>query len=115
MKKYLIALSISCVAFAAMAQETPYITKSLAASGIKDVYVETSGGSISVSGAASEPRIEVYIKGNSGLSLSKEEIEKRLNEDYQLDISATNHELHARAKRKHDSSGWDWKRQLNIS
>jgi len=115
MKKYLLVLSISCLGFAAMAQETPYLTKSLASSGIKEVYVETSGGSISVSGAASDPRIEVYIKGNNGLGLSKEEIEKRLNEDYELDISASNHELHARAKRKHDGDGWDWKRQLSIS
>lgn len=115
MKKYLLALSITCLGFAAFAQDTPYLTKSLASSGIKEVYVETSGGSITVSGAASDPRIEVYIKGNNGLGLSKEEIEKRLNEDYELDISASNHELHARAKRKHDGDNWDWRRQLSIS
>ena len=56
MKKYLLAFSIACLGFTALAQETPYLTKSLASSGIKEVYVETSGGSITVSGAASEPR-----------------------------------------------------------
>lgn len=117
MKRYLLALLMTGVGFAALAQDwdkTPYLTKSLASNDIKEVYVETSGGSISVSGAATEPRIEVYIHGNNGFGLSKEEIDKRLNEDYELDISASNHELHARAKRKHDGDDWG-RRQLSIS
>ena len=119
MKTYLLVLFIACQSCVALAQDwnkTPYLTKSLSASAIKEVYVETSGGSITVSGASGEsPRIEVFIKGNNGLDLSKEEIDKRLNEDYDLDISANNHELHAKAKRKHDGDNWDWRRQLSIS
>lgn len=119
MKRYLLLLFIACQSCVALAQDwnkTPYLTKSLSASAIKDVYVETSGGSITVSGASGEAaRIEVFIHGNNGSDLSKEEIEKRLNDDYVLDITANNHELHAKAKRKHDGDNWDWRRQLSIS
>src|ERR1700722_3586603 len=70
MKTYLLVLFIACQSCVALAQDwnkTPYLTKSLSASAIKDVYVETSGGSITVSGASGEsPRIEVFIHGNNG-------------------------------------------------
>src|ERR1700744_1669405 len=107
MKIYLLLLLIACTGSVAFAQgnwdKNPYQTKSLAADAIKDVFVNTSGGSISVSGASGEsPRIEVFVRGNNGGELSKEEADKRLAEDYILEISVNNHELHARAKRKHE-------------
>ena len=117
MKTYLLSLFMVGLGCSALAQDnkTLYDTKSLASAGIKDSYVKTSGGSITISGAAGEsPRIEIYIGGNNGSELSKEEIKKRLDEDYELDVSVSNHELHAYAKRKHDGD-WDWRRQLNIS
>jgi hypothetical protein len=119
MKTYLLSLLIACQGFMAFGQDgdkTPYDTRSLASAGIKDTYVKTSGGSILVSGAAGEsPRIEIYIKGNNNSDLSKDEIKKRLDEDYDLDVSVSNHELHAYAKRKHDGDWSDWRRQLSIS
>lgn len=120
MKKYLLLLFVACQSTVLLAQDwnkTPYQTKSLANDAIKDVYVETSGGSIAVSGAAGEaPRVDIYVHGNNNQELSKEEIQKRLDEDYKLEVTVTNHELHVLAKRKHDGGlNWDWRKQLSIS
>lgn len=118
MRVYILLFLTTCLAYNVNGQDagkTPYQTKSLASDGIKDVYLKTSGGSISVSGASGEtPRIEVFITGNNGRSLSAEDVKKRLSEDYELDIAVHDHELHALAKKKHDGN-WDWKRSLNIS
>src|SRR5947208_832196 len=117
MKTYIILFFLACQSAFALAQEnkTPYITKPLSDGAIKHVYVTTSGGSITVSGAASEkPRIEVYITGNNGFTPSNEEIKKRLAEDYDLNISVNGGELLASAKNKHDHD-WDWRRSLNIA
>ena len=117
MKTFVILFFIAFTSVAALAQDnkTPYLTKSLSAEAIKQVYVNTSGGSITVSGAAGEkPRIEVYINGNNLFTPSNDEIKKRLEEDYKLDITLSNGELHASAKSKRDGN-WDWRRSLNIS
>ncbi len=119
MKTYLLLLFIACQSCVALAQDdkAPYETRSLASDGIKDVYVKTSGGSIMVSGAAGQAaRIDIYVRGNNGTELTKDEIKKRLDEDYDLEVSIANHEIHALAKRKHeDGMNWDWKKQLSIS
>lgn len=118
MKAYIILFALVLQGVFAMAQDnkTPYLTKSLANDGIKKAYVSTSGGSITVSGASGqEPRIEVYITGNNGFTPSNDEIKKRLDADYTLEIDVTGGELHALAKRKHDNGDWDWRRQLNIA
>ncbi|ASU34856.1 hypothetical protein MuYL_2969 [Mucilaginibacter xinganensis] len=119
MKTYLALLLIACSSSVALAQgnwdKTPYQTKSLANDAIKDVFVNTSGGSISVSGAAGESaRIEIYVRGNNNQELSKEEIQKRLDKDYDLQVTVNNHEVHAVAKRKKNFN-IDWKRPLSIS
>jgi len=117
MKTYLLVLFIACQSCIALAQDnqTPYETKSLANDAIKGVFVKTSGGSITVSGTG-QPRIEIYVHGNNNSDLSKEEIKKRLEDDYQLEVSVTNHELHALARRKHENGfNWDWRKQLSIS
>lgn len=118
MKKFFLALTAtgSVLLMHAQSNDVPYQTKSLANESIKNVKVETSGGSISVTGgSSSEARIEVYIRANNGRdnTLSKEEIEKRLAEDYELTISVSNNKLTAIAKPKH----WkmNWKKALNIS
>lgn len=117
MKKYLLLLFVACQGYAALAQSNrvPYMTKSLASSGIKAVFVKTSGGSIAVSGASGQqPRIEVYVTGNNGNNdLSTDEIKKRL-ENYILDIAISNGELHATAKNK-NSGFFNWRNSLNIS
>lgn len=67
-----------------------------------------------VSGRTGEtPRVEVYIKGNNGRELSKEEIEKRLASDYDMNISVNGHELNAVVKAKHNFS--NWRRSMSIS
>ena len=116
----MLLLFIACQSFVALAQDngdkTPYETKSLANDGIKDVFVETSGGSIAVSGASGEaPRIEMYVRGNNNSDLSREDIKKRLDEDYIVEVLVNDHKLHARARRKHNGMGWDWRKQLSIS
>src|SRR5258708_36286409 len=91
------------------------MTKSLASAGIKQVFVNTSGGSIAVSGASNEaPRVEVYVRGNNGNGdLSKDEIKKRL-EKYVLDVSVNGSELHATAKNK-GSGFFNGNNSLSIS
>ena len=120
MKKYLlIILLVACQGYIAFGQDwnkTPYETKSLANDGIKAVYVKTSGGSISVSGESGEaPRVEVYVHGNNNADFTREEIKKRLDEDYELEVTVADHEVHAMARRKHEGFNWDWRRQLSIS
>lgn len=121
MKTYALPLFIACntvFAFGQNGNKTPYETKSLANDAIKSVYVETSGGSISVSGAApgETARVEIYVNGNNNQEYSKEEIKKRLDQDYKLEVSVSNHEIHALAKRKHEGGfNWNGNRQLSIS
>lgn len=118
MKKYalLLIIMVSAILIRAQSNDEPYQTKSLSTESIKSVKVETSGGSISVAGVSnSEARIEVYIRGNNGRDnkLSKEEIQKRLSEDYDLTISVSNNKLTAIAKQK--NRRMDWKNGLSIS
>jgi hypothetical protein len=118
MKKYVLLLLVtaSClVSFAQKDNKDPYLTKSLSSDNVKQVNVQTSGGSISVTGGnAADARIEVYIvSSNGGKELSKEEIKKRLDESYQLDINVVSGKLTALAKTK--EKNMDWKKGLSIS
>jgi len=116
MKKYLLFFVLAALQFSLKAQsnKTPFMTKSLSSESIKDVEVETSGGSISVSGVAvSEARVEVYITSNNNKELSKEEIQQRLNDKYNLNISVANNKVSAIARQKEKIT--DWKKALNIS
>jgi DUF4097 and DUF4098 domain-containing protein YvlB len=115
MKTYFTLLIVVCQSIIAMAQDkAPYLTKSLANDAISNVVVSTSAGGITVSGQSGEaPRVEVYIKGNNGQDLSKEEIEKRLAENYDMNISINGHELSAIVKAKHNNM--DWKKSISIS
>jgi len=113
MKKLFLLLILSSPVILAKAQDNgrlPYLTRSLASDHIKAVFVNTSGGSISVKGGE-EPHLEVYIIGNNNQQLTKEEIKKRLDEDYILDISVHDGELHATAKQKHNIN---WRKNLSI-
>ena len=117
MKKYLLCLLLAAVQFSVQAQvksgKEPYMTKSLSSESIKDVQVRTSGGSISVEGVASQARVEVYVSSNNNKELSKTEIQQRLNEMYDLSVTAANGKLTATAKSKERIK--DWKKALNIS
>lgn len=110
MKTFLAFLIVACQATFALAQDdkTPYMTKSLANNAINSVYVSTSAGGIKVSGGSGEaPRIEVYIRGNNNRELSKEEIERRLKEDYDMTIDVKDHELRAIVKNRHEFRNWN--------
>ncbi|MDQ3846574.1 MAG: DUF4097 domain-containing protein [Bacteroidota bacterium] len=119
MKHTLLLLLLGCYTVLVQAQDKsgkePYMTKPLSNDAIKNVEVQTSGGGISVAGvSASSARIEVYIQSNRGNeNLSKEEIQRRLDADYNLDISMASNKLTAIAKPK--EKNMDWKKALNIS
>lgn len=119
MKNYILLLLLAGQTAVAAAQDKDsrslYLTKSLANDAINSVLVNTSGGGIVVSGKAGEaPRVEVYIKGNNGSNLSKEEIQKRLDKDYTLDVSVSGHQVRAIAKSKHQGF-FNWRSSLNIA
>jgi DUF4097 and DUF4098 domain-containing protein YvlB len=118
MKTFLAFLIVAFQSAAALAQDehTPFLTKSLANDAISNVVVSTSAGGIFVTGRSGEaPRIEVYIRGNNDKELSKEEIQKRLDEDYDMTITVNSHELSAIVKHKHEMDNWDGRHGLNIS
>lgn len=118
MKQMLSLLLIAGLTQTTQAQtETPYLTKSLKDAGIEKVVAETSGGNISVTGDAADARIEVYVRSNNGriTTLSKEEIQKRLESDYEFKVTAEDHQLTAVARPKDRNGRWDWKRALSIS
>ena len=121
MKKCLLLFITTTAVLALNAQfkadKEPFQTKSLSGESIKNVEAQTSGGSISVAGVnASEARIEVYVwpnNKNKSNALSKAEIQKRVVEDYKLDISVSNNKLSAVAKTK--VKLMNWKKSLSIS
>ncbi len=119
MKKYFLFAAIISVAFVVKAQNSgstkPYLTKSLGSDAITTIEANTSGGSIEVSGGNNEEaRIEVHISGNwPHRDLSKEEIQSRLDADYEMSLSASGGKLTAIAKRK--KPFMNWKKALNIS
>ena len=93
----------------------PFLVKSLSGESIQGVNCETTGGNISVTGVpASEARVEVYVRGNhNDEELSKDEIQKRLDEMYTLTISTAGNKLTAIAKSK--DRNMNWRRGLSIS
>jgi hypothetical protein len=127
MKNYILLFSIICNGYVALAQKyivlgpekaktSFYETKSFNKNAIKNVVINTLGGSVSISGAPVEaPRVEVYVQSNINKVFTKEEIENLVAEDYDLDISVSNDELHAIAKIKHTDLNPDWKSRLTIS
>ena len=122
MKKVFLILMISFTASALFAQynsKEPFLTKSLASDAIKDVEVETSGGNISVEGVdASQARVEMYIwpsNKNNGASVSKEAVQKTLDEYYDLKLDASGNKLTVIAKSKSRNGNWNSKNSLSIS
>src|SRR4030095_6960234 len=116
-KNFLIVLGafISLSAFSQFnGAKEPFMTKSFKES-FSSTHVETTGGNIAVAGTSTgDAKVEVYITSNNGWkSLSKEEIQKRLTEMYDLDISVSSNKLVATAKSKERIR--DWKKALNIS
>ncbi|HVV02690.1 MAG TPA: DUF4097 family beta strand repeat-containing protein [Puia sp.] len=118
MKKLYLVLLVGFQVYMASAQDSGrsplYLQKPLSGLSIQQVAAETSGGNISVSGVPdNEARLEVYIRDNRGQDLSKEEIRKRLDEQFDLIITTDDHKLHVAARPKHDRINWN--RSLSIS
>ncbi|HWD89121.1 MAG TPA: DUF4097 family beta strand repeat-containing protein [Mucilaginibacter sp.] len=109
--KTILTLLLACgISTLALAQDdrTPYSTQSLANDAISSVRVLTSAGGILVSGeAGQQPRIDVYIRGNNNRDLSKDEIKRRLDENFDMSITVNNRELQAIVKNKHDHIDWN--------
>ena len=109
MKKYIVVLSLLSVTAITKAQSTfekePYLTKSLTKENIQQVNVQTSGGSIAVTGIdAGEARIEMYVTPNGNITgVSKEELKKRLEENYVVDVNVSGNTLTAKARNKNIS------------
>jgi hypothetical protein len=116
MRKLFLLNLVIAIGFSVVAQnKEPYMTKSLSNESVKSTEVQTSGGSISVTGvnSAAETKVEVYISGNNGKNeISKEEIVKRL-EQYDLNVTTSNNKLIAIARPK--ERNMDWKKGLSIS
>jgi DUF4097 and DUF4098 domain-containing protein YvlB len=120
MKKVFLILMISCATSSLFAQynsKEPFLTKSLASDAIKNVEVETSGGNVSVQSVdAGQARVEVYIwpgNKNGNASVSKEAIQKILDEYYDLKLDASSNKLTATAKSK--IRNMNYKKSLSIS
>ena len=116
MKKilYLFVAVIISTALHAQQSGSPYLTKSLTKENIKEVLAKTSGGGIFISGVTgSEARLEIYISGNNGRELTKDEIKQRLDEDYNLTLSTDGGKLTVIAETK--SFNMNWKKGLNIA
>ncbi len=119
MKQLLVALFSMAIVFNISAQKKdsePFTTKTFDAN-ITKVNVETSSGSITILGKdGTQPRIEMFVnesnqRGNS--SLSKSELQARIDKDYTVDISADGGELRAIVKTR--VRNMDWKRSLSFS
>ena len=103
---FVFILAVSCLAVQAQHSESDnlYTTKSFKDASPKKITAGTSHGNISVSDVpASQTRVEVYIhSSNSNQELSKQEIQKKLDEYYTLEISLSGDVLNASARQKKD-------------
>ena len=103
------------ISFVVTAQkdEKPYMVKTFTANAIKNLKMNTSGGSLSVVGITdSQARIEVYVRSNIGNDeINKEELEERLK-NYELSVSQDGNTIVAFAKNKNNNWG---KKSLSIA
>jgi DUF4097 and DUF4098 domain-containing protein YvlB len=115
MKKLLLILSVTCYSNLLLAQEA-FLVKDFKGNAVKEVESVTSGGNISVeSAAADQQRVEVFVwpSNRSKGSLTKEEIQKKLDELYNLTVEVSGNKLTAVAKPKRQKM--NWKEGLSIS
>src|SRR6478736_8309448 len=119
MKKASLVICLALTGYILKAQfnpsKDPFMTKSLAGQTIKNIEVQTSGGSIEVIGAtAGNNRVDVFVRpnnSNDNATFSKEEIQKRLDEYYDLSVKVENNKITAIAKQK--KNNMDWKKSVS--
>jgi hypothetical protein len=119
MKKLSLLFIAGCGMLSVAAQSSdrqPFMTKTFPRAGVKSLDAQTSGGNISVEGIATgDARVEVYISVDGRHEGNKEEIEKMLGQQYDLEVAMEGSKLVAVAKQK---PGWQnmWhNRGLSIS
>jgi hypothetical protein len=116
----LLMLSMICslTAIAQSNDDKPYVSKNFTNSSLNALAVETSGGSITVSGeSASGFKVDMFVRPNNwnGKELSKEEIEDRL-EDYDIFIGTEGNKVVATAKRKNSvKDNWNNNKSVSIA
>ncbi len=97
-------LALSCLSLRAQHEDADYLytTKTFQGASPKKIMAGTSHGNISVSDvSASQTRVEVYVhNSNYNQTLSKQEIQKRLDQYYTLEISLSGDVLNASARQK---------------
>ncbi|WP_310589472.1 hypothetical protein [Dyadobacter sandarakinus] len=115
----LLLIMLTLFALSGQAQQNndkPYLTRKFPAEGITELAVETSGGSITVTGGGSSFEVAMYVKPNNNWNgkqeLSSEEIEDRLK-DFEIKIVAEGGRVVATARRKQEVK-WDNKRNVSI-
>ena len=113
---FLIAIMACSITLKAQTDKQPYLVKSLSGESVTHAKIDASGGSISVTGVNNgEARLEVFVTpNNNDETLSKDEIQKRLDEYYTLNISVSNHELIASVKQK-NLVNINWRKSVSIS
>ncbi|GGB17094.1 DUF4097 family beta strand repeat-containing protein [Puia dinghuensis] len=96
-------------------EHQPFLQKSFPRGSVHQLVAETSGGNVSVYGSASgDARVEVYIQSDNGRwNLSKDEIQQRLNEQYDLTVAMDGNVLKAIARPKRNMD--NWRHGLSIS
>jgi DUF4097 and DUF4098 domain-containing protein YvlB len=98
-------LAVSCLTLQAQNSESNYLytTKSFKDASPKKIIAGTSHGNISLSDVpASQTRVEVYVRSNNNQVLSKQDIQKRLDEYYTLEITLSGDVLNASMRQKKD-------------
>ncbi|MDR3711558.1 MAG: DUF4097 family beta strand repeat-containing protein [Puia sp.] len=93
----------------------PILNKKFGTEAIGAVRAETSGGNLTVEGTDGEPHVEVYVwpSNRRDRNLSREEIQRKLDEEYDLTVSVSDRVLTAIAKPKEKFLNWN--RSLSIS
>jgi DUF4097 and DUF4098 domain-containing protein YvlB len=116
MKKLILILSVTFLSNLLLGQEA-FLIKNFKGDAVKEVESTTSGGDISIqSVAGDQQRVEVFIwpsNRSKDKMVSKEEIQKRLDELYDLRVEVAGNKLTAIAKPKHQNM--NWKNGLSIS
>jgi hypothetical protein len=101
---------------AARSQNTePYQVKTFPASSVSRVESTTSGGNITVTGVeGGEAKLEIFVEKSWNQTLSKDEIKRRLDENYEVRWEVSGGTLYAVTKSK--KRNLDWKHEgLSVS
>lgn len=114
MKKFCLLCCSSVIAILVSAQTSPLITKPLPGN-ISSVLSQTSGGNIVVTGVTGSFKAELYAVANHSKdkNLSEQELNNRLEKEYEVKLELEGNKLIATAKPKYRNI--NWKKGLSIS